>query len=112
MTTGAGLSLAVIEDFVLQQLGVVVSDLATTLDPTGAANLALICNKSWWEVMDRFDFREKESFSDISTVVNQPSYNIATLLSPVVFDALRNVSILGPTDTQYSNLDEISLAQY
>ena len=112
MPTGAGISLATMKDNVLSMTGANVESFASVLDPTGDVNLTLICNKSWWEVSDRFDFREKQDVTDFDTVASQAAYLISTELAPKIYDALRNLAIQDPTTTQFSNLKELSIVDY
>lgn len=100
MATGAGLSLAVLRTEVLSELGIDADD----LDASGSTELDLLINRSWWEIMDKFDFREKEATSTFVTIAGTASYNIPAKITPTIWDALQNASIYNPTATQQVNL--------
>jgi hypothetical protein len=80
--------------------GIDVSDLD---DPSVLLNF----NISWWELMDIFDFREKERTVTWNTVAG-------TILYPVVapFDALQGLSIEDPDSKQHSVLVPIEESEY
>jgi hypothetical protein len=106
-----GLTLANLRAEVLVELGVD----ATDLDSSGSANLDLLINSSWWEVMDKFNFREKEDDCTFATVAGTRDYNLATKIlaaDTTVFDALKQVSILNPDSEQHVRLMEMSIGEY
>lgn len=106
-----GLSLAQIRNEVLEECGIDAVD----LDAAGSDNLDLIINQSWWEIMDKFDFREKQDDAIISTVVGQRDYNLASTIlaaDAVAFEALRGVFLLDPDTNEHQPLDEISIRKY
>lgn len=105
-----GIALATMRTNVLTQLGIDQSDLAG-----GQTDLDLLLNKSWWEIMDKIDFREKEDSTTIQTVVGTEVYDLAATLNTtdsVVFDALRGVAIEDNDDNSWLNLNEVSQAYY
>ena len=55
------------------------------------ADALLHLNRSWWEILNKFPFREKELTATFSTVVGTRNYAL-----PVPFDALRQLSIQDP----------------
>lgn len=106
-----GLTLANIRAEVLAELGVD----ATDLDATGSDNLDLLINQSWWDIMDKFSFREKEDNTTFATVSGTRDYNLATKISTaasVVFEALRGVYIKNPDSLEHSRLIEWSIQEY
>jgi hypothetical protein len=52
-----------------------------------------LLNRSYWEILDKFPFREKEKTATFSTVAGTRSYNV-----PGSFEALRQLSIHDPDD--------------
>lgn len=100
MPTGAGLSLATLRTEVLSELGIDSDD----LDASGSTELDLLINRSWWEIMDKFDFREKEASSTFDTVSGTSEYDIVAEIDPIIWDALQNVSINDPDSEQQTNL--------
>lgn len=75
----------------------------------GNTDLDLFINKSWWDVMDQFDFREKEAPAIIfPTVAGTKSYDVSTITTPIIFDALQNIAIIDPVTLDHTNLDLIT----
>lgn len=71
----------------------------------GNQDLDLYINKSWWDIMDQFDFREKEAGPLVfPTVVGTRSYDLSTVVSPIVFDALQRVAIEDINDFKHTDL--------
>lgn len=106
-----GLSLAQIRSEVLFECGID----ATDLDSSGTANLDLIINQSYWDVMDKFNFREKQDNTTFATVAGTRDYNLASKIltaASVVFEALRSVYVLNPDSLQHVPLDEWSIPMY
>lgn len=105
-----GISLATIRANVLRDLGVD----ATDLDASGTANLDLLINRSWWEVMDKFDFKEKQSKTEFALTVGTYSYDLAAKINTaasIVFDALREVFIVDDDDNS-SPLTPVSRREF
>lgn len=106
-----GLSLAQIRAEVLVELGVD----ATDLDSSGSANLDLLINQSYWDVMDKFSFREKESNTTFATVAGTRDYNLTSKISTaasVTFEALRSVFVKNDDSLEHERLIEESIAAY
>lgn len=59
-------------------------------DELPAEDADSLLNRSWWEIMDKFDFREKESKTSFQTVAGQYIYPM-----PQGYDALQVLSIGG-----------------
>lgn len=89
------LSITVLRTELREHLGLDEDELDST-----AADALL--NRSWWEVMDKLDFREKESKTTFDTVIGTPNYDM-----PMGYDALLMLSISGAdeTDTLRVQLD-------
>lgn len=88
---------------------------ATELDDweNGNTDLDLYINRSWWHIMDTFDFREKEATPiNFPTVAGTLVYDLSTKTSPIIFDALQRVSIQDPITLQHTDLILISDFDY
>jgi hypothetical protein len=62
-------------------------------------DVTLLLNESWWEIMDKFNFREKESTGTEDTVAGQINYP-----APKPFEAIRQISITDPNTGQHYKL--------
>lgn len=105
-----GLSYQQLVDELLSHLGADEEDFATATQ-TGAQVIALLINRSWWQIMDEFDFREKESSDTFNTVAGTASYDVSSSVSPIIFDALQKVVITDDENQNYV-IDPISLDRY
>lgn len=88
---------------------------ATELDDwdNGNVDLDLYINKSWWDIMDQFDFREKEGGPIVfPTISGIRSYDISSITSPIIFDALQRLSITDIDDFSHLDLDLITDFDY
>lgn len=101
------LSLANLRSELLSHLGVDVTDF-----PNGNTDLDLLINRSWWEIMDKLDFREKEAVSSYNTIVNQRLYAIGTVFGSNVMDAIRKIAIEQEEDEKELVLDQMTLDVY
>lgn len=63
-------------------------------------------NKSWWEIMDKFEFNEKETVIGFSLVANKGIYNV-----PDPFEALTSIAVLDAND-KYFKLDRVTPEWY
>ena len=63
----------------------------------------LLLNRSYWEVLDKFPFREKEQTASFSTVAGTRNYTV-----PSPFEALRQLSIKNSSNT-YVPLDRSTI---
>jgi hypothetical protein len=63
------------------------------------ANALLLLNQSWWEIIDKFQFREKEFTATFATTAGTRNYEV-----PQPFEALRQVSITDSSDSQHIKL--------
>lgn len=91
------LSLQQLRDEVRDHLG--VDDVEypnTTVD--------LLLNRSWWEVMDVFKFRETESLADWNTVIGQQSYTY-TQVGVTLLEAVKTISIEDINSKLHTPLD-------
>lgn len=102
------LSMAVLRSETLEHLGID----ATDLDASGSANLDLLINRSWWDICDRFKFKEKELSATFSTVIGTRSYLLQTIASTNVFEAIQYIWIVDPNTGNHIRLDPISLEWY
>jgi hypothetical protein len=102
------LSMSQLRSETLEHLGID----ATDLDPTGTANLDLIINRSWWDVVDRFDFKEKEKSATFATISGQRDYTLSSIIGADIFDAVENISITNKSDSSHSSINPISQNWY
>jgi hypothetical protein len=94
------LSLQNMRDGVLLATGTDINDWTN-----GNADLDLYINKSWWDIMDQFDFREKEALPLIfQTIAGTNSYDLIAQTSPIIFEALQRISIEDPNDFSHTDL--------
>jgi hypothetical protein len=103
-----GLSMAQLRSETLQHLGID----ATDLDASGSTNLDLLINRSWWDLLDRYEFKEKEKTATVATVAGTRDYLIQTIIGSDIFEAIKLISILGADDEQHSLVDMISIQEY
>lgn len=68
-------------------------------------DLLLVLNQSWWEILNKFDFREKESSYTITTVEGTYTYPVDNLQ-----EAFLSASIINPITMQSNKLDPMSIA--
>lgn len=83
--------------------------LATGTDEADLPNdkLDLYLNQSWWEIIDRHHFREKEVTVTFETVAGVRLYNM-----PSPFEALRKLSILDSDYKNHTVLNRITIDSY
>lgn len=101
------LSLTQLENELIEHLGVSVTDFTN-----GLIDIDLLLNRSWWKIADEFKFKEKETSKTFSLTPGTRSYSIATLISPVLFDALQLVAIEDLTSFAHTTLDDITPQEY
>ncbi len=75
----------------------------TDEDDMPDAEADLYLNLSYWDVLDRFKFREKEVLLTFATAVGERFYSV-----PSPFEALRNLAIVHPTSLQHIPLNRKS----
>lgn len=103
-----GLSLQNIRDGILKATATDLTDWAN-----GDTDLDLYANQSWWDIMDQFDFREKEATPLVlQTVGGVNTIDIPSSVAPIIFDALQRVSIEDPVSFQHTDLDLITDFDY
>lgn len=78
----------------------------------GDTDLDLYANLSWWDIMDKYDFREKEASIIFDTVAGTTSYDVTTVVTPIIFDALQTISIQDPITFEHTDLDLITIQDY
>lgn len=106
-----GLTLANLRAEVLAECGID----ATDLDATGSANLDLIINQSYWDVMDKFSFREKETYTSFALTIGTYIYNLSSKIqtaASVTFEALRRVYVYNSDELKDKELTEVSLEKF
>lgn len=64
-------------------------------------------NISYWEIIDKFPFREKEVRVTFPTVAGVRAYN-----APNPFEALRSLAILNPNDNSHKPIDQMAEDRY
>jgi hypothetical protein len=85
-----GLTLAQLRAALLKATGTELSDWEN-----GNTDLDLYINTSWWDIMDQFDFREKEApIFSFDTVAGTRDYDIAAEISTTIFDALQQIVLV------------------
>lgn len=65
--------------------------------------IKLFLNQSYWNLVDRFHFREKEVTATFDTVIGEARYEM-----PEPFDALRSLSITDPDSLKRRTIDKVS----
>jgi hypothetical protein len=90
------LDLQAMRDGMRKPLGVDESDL-----PNEDADLYL--NRAYWEVMDKFPFREKERAGQFETTIGIRNYEI-----PKPVEAVRGFAVVRPSDFQHIPLDQMN----
>lgn len=67
----------------------------------------LLLNRAYWEILDKFHFREKEVTATFDIVAGTRLYNM-----PDPFDALRLLSVLNPDTEQHMVLKRMTIQKY
>ncbi len=67
----------------------------------------LLLNRAYWEIIDKFAFREKEVSATFATTDGTRSYNV-----PEPFEALRQLSIADLNNGQHRALDRMTIHTY
>lgn len=67
----------------------------------------LLLNQSYWEILDKFEFREKEVTAFQQTIVGVPNYP-----APIPFESIRMISIQDPNSLQHFKLDRMLPSVY
>lgn len=63
-------------------------------------------NHSYWEIMDKFPFREKERAGEFETVVGVRNYEV-----PKPVEAIRGLAVVDPITLQHHPLDQMDARQ-
>lgn len=66
-----------------------------------------LLNESWWEIMDKFNFREKETTATITLTTDVSIYP-----APKPFECIRQISIQDPNSLQHYKLERMTVADY
>lgn len=64
-------------------------------------------NTSFWEIANKFNFRQEDATVGDITIIGQSAYPCPTLM-----DAVTDVSILDPSSNKYTKLDQMTLSVY
>lgn len=64
-------------------------------------------NRSFWEIQDKFPFREKEKTIRFNTVIGTRSYDM-----PKPYDALVSLSLMDPYSSEFRKLARMSTDEY
>lgn len=67
----------------------------------------LYLNRAYWELLDKYHFREKEVTVTFATIAGTRLYAV-----PSPFEALRQLSILDPATSQHNKLDQMTPEEY
>lgn len=62
----------------------------------------LLLNRSFWELLNKVHFTEKERVIPFSTMVGVKKYR-----TPVTFEAIIGITMIDPTSQQFSRLDSV-----
>lgn len=83
---------------------------------TGADNddrarsvVLLDCNRSFWELMNKFNFKENESVGDFDTVAGDDTYATTDVIS--TFEALRDVTVEDPDLLTWAPVEQASIQE-
>ena len=77
------------------------------LDSPSKTGADTYLNRSYWELLDKFKFREKEVTATFSTVAGTKFYQV-----PSLFEALQGIAIEDPDTLQHTPLDRMSPDEY
>lgn len=104
-----GLDLVALRRQLRESIGLPGDDIANlpdadTADKTGADTYL---NRSYWELIDKFKFREKEVTGTFPTVAGTKFYQV-----PAPFEALQGVAIEDPDTLKHEPLDRITADYY
>ena len=104
-----GLDLAALRRQLRENIGLLGDDVTNlpdtdTSEKTGADTYL---NRSYWELLDKFKFREKEAETTISTVVGTEEYGV-----PSPFEALQSIAIEDFDTLEHDPLDRIEVDVY
>jgi hypothetical protein len=103
-----GLSQQALRDIILKGTGTDIGDWEN-----GNTDLDLYLNRSWWQVMDEFDFREKESAPlTFQTVAGTREYDLSSVITPDEFESIQRVAIVDPETGQHTDLVLLSDFDY
>ena len=69
--------------------------------------LDLLLNRTFWEILDKFPFREKEKSTTFPSVIGERQYQI-----PGDVEALKMISVLNPIDTKHYKLSRMDATEY
>ncbi len=78
-----------------------------TLDLDDAAASRLL-NRAYWELLDKFPFRDKETYSTLPVVIGTASYTIDF----AAIEAISKITIEDPETLKHKPLDKMSLDVY
>lgn len=92
------LDLARMRTRVRRPLGLLDSDTELSSD-----DITEYLNQSYWEVMDKFPFRQKERAGEFETTIGVRNYEI-----PKPYEAVRGFAVVDPTDNQHHPLDQMN----
>lgn len=77
-------------------------------DPDGSDTKIDLClNRSFWEIMNKFNFRENERTATFNTIALEPRYQL-----PVIFESVKNVAVQDPITLQWFDVNRVSTYQY
>ncbi len=83
---------------------VITGEDSTDLDNTDAD---VLLNQAWWEIMDKFPFREKERTQRFDMEIGKRDYPC-----PQPFEAIQNLSIVTPEDGAHRRLERMTTTFY
>lgn len=86
-------------------IGLEGDDLTNLPDVDSAAKTGAVTylNRAYWELLDKFKFREKETNDTFVTVIGTESY-----AAPVPFEALKSIAIEDPNSLKHTPLNPMT----
>jgi hypothetical protein len=98
----ATLDIALLRSEIRQHLGVSDADPKWNDDA-----IDLLANRAFWAVMNKYPFQETKKTALFSTVIGERSYDL-----PILFEAVRQVSLVEPVTEQHLYLRRMSIFNY
>jgi hypothetical protein len=96
-----------LRNLVRQHTGEDTNTLPDTPAFAGGPSCDMLLNRSWWEIIYKFQFREKEVDASFQTVEGQAFYSL-----PSPFEAIRQVAIEDPYTYQHTTLAQTTIYRY
>lgn len=98
-----GLDMVALREMIWRPLGM-DSDNETDLPRT---RIDLYLNRSFWSILNKFPFREKEKYAEFLTTIGERSYDM-----PYDSESLGSLAIVDPITFKHLDLDQITVDYY